>query len=717
MGTSRNRESGVPHFEHSELTLLLLQIGVIVVVARALTFVTRRLGQPTVIAEVSAGVLLGPSLLGWVWPDALAFIFPTTSLPLLKMFSQFGLILFMFLVGLEFDARLLKGRGRASIVISNASIAAPFAIGAGIAYVLYASYAPSGVSLVTFASFFGIAMSVTAFPVLARILAERNLSTTRLGAVAIACAAVDDVTAWCLLAFVVATARAQGVSDAIWTTALSVTFVAIMVFVVRPFSSRLARRASTGPALSPTVAFTALMLLFVSAGFTELIGIHALFGAFLAGVVLPKEGELATTLTDKLELVATTVLLPLFFAYSGLRTHIGLLDTVEEWMWTFAIIVAATVGKFGGSALAARLMGFQWREATAIGTLMNTRGLIELVVLNIGLDIGVIEHRFFTMMVLMALVTTFITTPVLKRVYPDAELARDRLVPKETGEGSVAGQELLICVADAQSGVALMRVADALIASDPGQWRITALHLRPPGARRPLVSHHEADAPTDALKPLLAAAQARGIAVRPVSFASADPGGDICRAAALKEPSWVLLGGRRPLLTARTLGGVVREVMERSPAPVAVFVDRGLTQVRRVLVACTGGAEDELLLRVARQLAHTPGVTHAVIRVVAPASAAVEGAEDAPALHSQRQSPSQSEGDADTGAAHVRVIQHESPIDGVLAEARGFDLLVLGMHARWGLSMDPLSLRSGRILDETVVSVLVVHSGAEKADR
>lgn len=411
------------HF--TTLTLLLAQIAAILLASRALGLLARLVGQPLVIAEMVAGILLGPSLFGVLWHEGYVTLFPASSLPVLQMLSQLGLVLFMFLVGLELDPTLLRGRQRASLLISHASIVVPFVLGIGTAWLLEGSYKAPSVPFLSFALFCGVALSVTAFPVLARILSERGLMQSRVGAIAIACAAVDDVTAWCLLATVVAIAHANAVSGALLTLLLAGAFSAAMVLVARPFFERLASRLSKPAEPTSGVVVSVLFLLVLSAGITELIGIHALFGAFLFGACLPKQGGFAKALAAKLDSVAVLLLLPLFFAYSGLRTQLGLVSGVEQWAVTLGFIFVATVGKFGGSVVAARITGMRWREASAIGVLMNTRGLMELIVLNVGMDLGVITPTVFTMLVIMALVTTIATTPVLRWVYPDSERARD----------------------------------------------------------------------------------------------------------------------------------------------------------------------------------------------------------------------------------------------------------------------------------------------------
>ena len=415
----------MPHLEFTELTVLLAQIAAIVLVSRVLGLAARWLGQPLVVAEIVAGIVLGPSVLGWAWPDAMAALFPVASTAALKMLSQIGLVLFMFLVGLELDPKLLRGRARASVAISHSSIVVPFGLGVVAAYWLRPAYAADGVAALPFVLFLGVAMSVTAFPVLARILSERNLLGSRVGALALTCAAVDDVTAWCLLALVVAVARAQRLVGAAWIAAVALAFIVAMVVVVRPLLRRLGAGVANREHLTHGVVAIIFLLLIGSSIATELIGIHALFGAFLFGAVLPKDNVPVAPLVDKLETVAVVLLLPLFFAYSGLRTQIGLVRQPAEWLATGGIILVATLGKFGGSAVAARWTGLGWREASALGILMNTRGLMELIVLNIGLDLGVISPTVFTMLVIMALVTTFATAPVLRWVYPDRELLVD----------------------------------------------------------------------------------------------------------------------------------------------------------------------------------------------------------------------------------------------------------------------------------------------------
>ena len=691
----------MPSLELSSLTILLGQIGAIIVVSRLLGIVMRWLGQPQVMAEVIAGIVLGPSLFGWLWPDAMATLFPASSFELLKMLSQVGLVLFMFLVGLEFDPKLLRGRTHSSILISHTSIILPMALGAAAGLWLYDAYASPKVGFAPFVLFLGVSMSVTAFPVLARILSERNLLTSQVGAITIACAAVDDVTAWCILAFVVGVARADGLTGSLWTTGLALAFIIGMVFVVRPFLGRVAARVVTREGLTSNVVSIILLVLIVSSAITEVIGIHALFGAFLFGAILPKDGSLAETLVEKLETVSVVLLLPLFFAFSGLRTEIGLVSGTRDWLVTGGLIVVATVGKFGGSAVAARLTGLRWREASAIGILMNTRGLMELVVLNIGLDLGVISPTVFTMLVIMALVTTFATTPILRWVYPDAELRDRPLVSPEFAAPLPAPFTVLLCVADATSS-GLTTVAASLAGKRDETARVFALHLATP-TDRPSVERRKRGTEPIPLVTTMARARELMLDVRTLEFVSSDPGVDICRTAEAKQASLILLGGHKPLLLEGRLGGTVRKVLARTRNPVAVLVDRDLKKLERVLVACAGGPEDLAMLRVAHQLGRASGVQLTLLHVVDPADPA--RARDS-RMNIDKVFPDRDSADS---RIQVRVLEHDSPADAVLEEAAaGYDLVVIGMDARWGLASGMLGGRQ-RVLAEAPASVLVVH--------
>jgi Kef-type K+ transport system membrane component KefB len=403
------------NIEHP-LSLLLLQIATIVVVSRLLGFLFTKIGQPLVIGEIIAGIILGPSVLGHLWPKVSNFLFQADSLPNLNFLSQLGLILFMFIIGLELDIHLLRHKAHTAIVVSHASIILPFSMGVSLAYFLYATFSPPQITFLAFGLFMGIAMSVTAFPVLARILQERGLTNTPLGSLAITCAAADDITAWCILAAVIAIVQAGTVLSALFTVLLSLVYVFVMLKLVRPWLERLGAKYAGAESLDKTFVVLSFVMLFLSALTTEVIGIHALFGAFLAGVSMPTLAGFRKLMASRIEDVSLIILLPLFFAFTGLKTQIGLLNDSITWFVCGLIILVAVAGKFGGSLFAAKFTGQSWSDSFAIGALMNTRGLMELIVLSIGYDLGVLSPTVFTMMVLMALVTTFMTSPALSAI-------------------------------------------------------------------------------------------------------------------------------------------------------------------------------------------------------------------------------------------------------------------------------------------------------------
>jgi Kef-type K+ transport system membrane component KefB len=391
------------------LALLLLQVTVILAVAKLTAAAVARAGQPAVVGEMLGGILLGPSFFGSLMPAVHRALFPADATGTLQLLSQIGVILFMFLVGCELNLSRVRRNARTAVVVSYAGIAAPMLLGVALSWVLFRDFAPSGVTFLPFALFVGTAMSITAFPVLARILAERRMTDSVLGATAIACAAVDDVTAWCMLSLVVAVAKASGTGAAALTVMMVAIFAGVMLIIIRPLVSRANHNRWSGDR-----AFVgALIFAFASAFVTQGIGVHAIFGAFLAGVVVSAHGPTRTLVKDRVHALASAILVPLFFASAGLRTELASIVGIRSWMLCAAIVAVAIAGKFGGASLAARFTGMVWRDSLALGALMNTRGLMELIVLNVGYDLGILSPALFSMMVLMALVTTGMTAPML----------------------------------------------------------------------------------------------------------------------------------------------------------------------------------------------------------------------------------------------------------------------------------------------------------------
>ena len=398
-----------------ELKLLFLQMAVILTTARLMAVAFRFIGQPEVMGEMAAGILLGPSFLGRISPAMMNGLFPAGGLGSLYALSQLGLVLFMFLVGLEVRPDSLRGSAKSVVIASQASIMAPFLLGGVLAWSLYPRLG-NGAPRLPFVLFLGAAMGITAFPVLARILADQKLTHTRVGMFALSCAAIDDVTAWCLLAVITVIARPEANQNPLpWRFAALIGYILAMVFLVRPALRRLLPASAT-PDLARFGA--AMIFLLLSVWATEALAVHALFGAFLAGIVMPKGGQLQEGLRDRLESVTLVLLLPLFFAYTGLRTSIALLNSVELWLLCGLIVTVAVGSKLLVSGVIVHASGMSWRESLAVGVLVNTRGLVELVILNVGLDLHILSPTLFSMMVIMALATTLMTTPLIDWILP-----------------------------------------------------------------------------------------------------------------------------------------------------------------------------------------------------------------------------------------------------------------------------------------------------------
>lgn len=401
---------------NSPLSILLIQLVVILISVKLFGYLCKKIGQPTVVGEIIAGIVLGPSIIGHYFPQFSLFLFPSTSLHYIEMLSEVGLILFMFIVGLELNLKDIKKKANEAILISHSSIILPFALGFVLAYFMYPHFIKASVPFISFALFMGISLSITAFPVLARIVHERGMNKTKLGSIVITCAAIDDITAWCILATVITIVKANSFTGSIFVIIVSIIYIVFMFKFVKPILRKLTAKLSSKKMMSRSMLILYFIILFLSAYTTEIIGIHALFGAFLAGVIMPTNFNFREKITLKIEDVTLIIFLPLFFVYTGLKTQIGLIDDLESWIYCFIIILVAIVGKFFGGALAAKYIGLDWKSSSIIGVLMNTRGLMELVVLNIGLELGVLSPKIFSMMVLMAIVTTFITSPLLSLI-------------------------------------------------------------------------------------------------------------------------------------------------------------------------------------------------------------------------------------------------------------------------------------------------------------
>jgi Kef-type K+ transport system membrane component KefB len=395
------------------MTLLLTQMAIVLLITVACGWLALKVGQARVIGEIIGGILVGPSVFGRFAPHLSAKIFPLSSLGPFETLSTVGLVLFLFLIGMELDYEHLYSQRATALLASGMSIVLPFAMGALLAHSLRIRFAPHGIGNVPFVLFLGIAMSITAFPVLARILEERNLQGTALGTTAILCAAVDDVVAWTLLAFALALMGGQDApSSLLLRLSGLLIYLFVMLGVLRPLAAYFVRRHKK-PELTLELLGVVVAGALFSAAATDRIGVHPLFGAFLAGVCFPRVPEWQLALRERLDMLVSVLLLPLFFALTGMRTRLDLLNDSAMWLWAGVVLFAAVFGKMGGAALAARWTGQSWRDAAALGALLNTRGLVELIVLNIAYTVGVFTPTLFTMLVVMALVTTMLTTPIL----------------------------------------------------------------------------------------------------------------------------------------------------------------------------------------------------------------------------------------------------------------------------------------------------------------
>ncbi|MDO8965550.1 cation:proton antiporter [Algoriphagus sp.] len=621
-------DSLIYNLEHP-LAILLAQIVTIILVARLFGWICQKIGQPTVIGEIIAGIVLGPSLIGLYFPEFSATLFPVASLGNLQFLSQIGLILFMFVIGMELDLKVLRNKAHDAVVISHASIIIPFALGMGLAYYIYDSFAPSGVQFSSFGLFLGIAMSITAFPVLARIVQERGLQKTRLGTMVITCAAADDITAWCILAAVIAIVKAGSFVSALYIIALAVLYVLLMVKVVRPFLGRIGSLYHTKESLTKPIVAIFFLTLILSSYATEVIGIHALFGAFMAGAIMPENLKFRNIFIEKVEDVALVLLLPLFFVFTGLRTEIGLLNDPYLWKVTGLIILVAVVGKFIGSALAAKFVGQNWKDSLTIGALMNTRGLMELVVLNIGYDLGVLSPEIFAMAVIMALVTTFMTGPALDLINW-AFKSKEEVIPVEISQ--INKFRILVSFGKPERGKSLLRLANSFIRKLNGNASVTAMHLTPTNE---LNHYNLAEYERDSFRPIFEESQNLNQKITTLFKGSNDIESEITEVANKGDYDLLLIGLGQSIFEGSLLGKVLgfttriinpetlinqvtgreslfenspfeettRNILNKSKVPVGILVDKNFTSSERVFIPVFS-KDDTFLIQFAQKLIH-----------------------------------------------------------------------------------------------------------------
>ncbi|CAM2840938.1 cation:proton antiporter domain-containing protein [Flavobacterium frigoris] len=539
------------HNFEDPLAILLAQIVMIILMARLFGWIFKKIGQPTVIGEIIAGIVLGPSLVGMYFPGFSAALFPVESLGNLKFLSQIGLILFMFVIGMELDIKVLKNKASEAVVISHASIVIPFALGIGLSYFVYNKFAPAGVEFLSFSLFMGIAMSITAFPVLARIVQERGIHKTKLGAIVITCAAADDITAWCLLAVVIAIVKAGDFVGSLYVISLAVVYVMAMIFIVKPFLKRIGDLYGSKDSIGKPVMAIFFLFLILSSYATEVIGIHALFGAFMMGSIMPDVSKFRMIFIEKVEDVSVILLLPLFFVFTGLKTEIGLINDPYLWKVTAAIIMVAVVGKFLGSALAAKFVGQNWKDSLTIGALMNTRGLMELIVLNIGLELKVLTPEVFTMMVIMALVTTFMTGPALDLIN---YLFKDKSVPDAEEIINYSKYRILFSFGNNEKGKSLLRLANSLTKKQKSSSIVTAMHL---SLSDELHTFNLEEKEKDSFLPIFEESELLNIEIETIFKATIDIESEIADVANQGDYDLLLVGLGKSIFEGTILGKVI----------------------------------------------------------------------------------------------------------------------------------------------------------------
>lgn len=623
------------HHVESSIGILLLQIIVILITCRLFGWLFAKMQQPTVIGEIVAGIVLGPSVLGHLLPSASAFLFPFDSLQNINMLSQFGLILFMFAIGMELNITEVRQKLKETILISHTSTIFPFFLGMVTAYFLYNKYAYESTPFLSFALFVSIALSITAFPVLARIIQEKGLTKTHLGTISLASAANGDITAWCLLAVVVAIAQAGSMLSAIYNIGFSFIYLLLMFTVIRPFLRMIGHIYHNKEVVDKGLVAFMFLLLIVSSYLTEILGLHALFGAFVAGVVMPDNIKFRKIMTEKVEDVSLALFLPLFFVSTGLRTEIGLLNSPELWYMCGIFILVAIIGKFGGSLVAARFVGETWKDSLYIGALMNTRGLMELVVLTIGYDMKILTPPIFVMLVLMTLVTTFMTTPLISFIqfcYQVFGKYKSHKVEWQQPQPGVF--KVLLSFGRASNGQVMLDVAHQMFAHTKDKLEITALHLTVGSDVNPL---HTDNFEEVSFGPILYGAQKLNIPLKTRYEVSNNAGQDICEIANKEGYDFLLVGAGISLsdlpndiaanqyrtsfydkflrhfkapeswfYPGELLKDKTKMFIEQSLCPVGVFVNRKFVKASNTLIVIHF-AEDLFLLNYADHLKQTTG--------------------------------------------------------------------------------------------------------------
>lgn len=689
---------------------VLEAILIIIGLSRLVGYGFDRIKQPLVIGEIVAGIMLGPSLLGWLAPSWQTALFPVEIMPSLNVLSQVGLIFFMFLIGLELNPKYLKGNLDTAILISHVSILVPFSLGSLLALLLYPLVSNGVVSFTGFALFLGAAMAITAFPVLARIITENNLQKSRLGTLALTCAAVDDVTAWCVLALAITVTRTNTMVGAIPTILWSLVYIGFMVTVAQQFFRKLGKYYERTGQLSQLLVAGIYMAVVASALITEVIGIHFIFGAFLLGAIMPKNVGLTRELAEKTEDFVLVFLLPVFFAYSGLKTQVGLLNSPIKWLLCLAVIGVAIIGKYVGTYVSARFSGIDRRESSALGWLMNTRGLTELIVLNIGLELGVITPLLFTMLVMMALVTTFMTSPLLELIYPKRLIRLDVLEPEtEEGERDDVPYRLLVPVANPKSQEGLLKLALEIV-GDQSLATVNLLNLiemqedyafstTPTEIDRLLEQRQQSL--NQLIQTLNASASRRNIV--PIVQVTKDVARETATIAQLEHSDLILMGWHRPVFDQNRLGGRVGQILSVAPKDVAVFVDRNLTSIDNILVPYIASPHNDLALELALRLVVNVSTCHlTLLQLAIDEYSDYELSREFSTIMAQMDPAVRDRISTPVQATH-------DPIAAIVEASRGADLTIAGASREWGVERQTLGRYADALSSHCHSSLLITR--------
>jgi len=694
------------------VVLVLIQILLVIGVSRLVGLAFRRIKQPLVIGEIVAGIMLGPSLFGFLAPTAAATIFPPETIPYLGILSQIGLIFFMFLIGLELDPKYLRSQIDIAVLISHVSILVPFSLGSILALLLYPLVSSGAVSFTAFTLFLGAAMSITAFPVLARIITEKNLQATPLGTLALTCAAVDDVTAWCLLALAIAVTRTNSMLGALPTIIESALFIGFMIVVVRRFLNRLSDHYDRTGRLTQFVLAGIYMGVVVSALITELIGIHLIFGAFLLGAIMPKHAGLTRELAQKTEDFVLTFLLPIFFAYSGLRTQIGLLNSPTLWLLCALVVVVAIVGKYVGTFVAARFCNIPLREASALGWLMNTRGLTELIVLNIGLSLGVISPLLFTMLVIMALVTTFMTSPLLEWTFPKQPIPVADVAP--VAEPVDAAYRILVPIANPHTQQGLIQLAAAIaLGSSPGLVDPTMAAVYPLSLIQLEEDYAYESTPAEVdrlfgdrlsnIRALLETLEPPYIRsfIHPIVRVANDVAQETALVAERDRIDLILLGWHRPAFSKNRLGGRVGQILSTAQTDVAVFVDRQHGKLENLLVPYIPNVHNDLGLEIAlRMLTNSPTMSLTILRITQ--NQMNDLTYELRTVMNRLPTPVRDR-------IHIPAVDAADPIETVVIASERADLTIVGASREWGLERQTLGFHTDELAVRCQSSLLITR--------